>query len=74
MLSLSITRMAMTHLVPQMVPSVKCPPMVPPTTKAAETPLAGERQIPEVVLPENTFGVDVRIVEEVQRSVLRGSC
>jgi hypothetical protein len=42
--------------------------------KAAETPFAGERQIPEVALPENPFGVDVRIVEEVQRSILRGSC
>jgi hypothetical protein len=40
--------------------------------KAGETPFAGERPIPEVVLAENPFGVDVRIVEEVQRSFLRG--
>jgi hypothetical protein len=31
--------------------------------KAGETPLSGERQIPEVALPENPFGVDVRIVK-----------
>jgi len=42
--------------------------------KAGETPFAGERHIPEVALPENPFGVDVRIVEEVQRSIMRGSC
>jgi uncharacterized protein YprB with RNaseH-like and TPR domain len=40
--------------------------------KAGETPFARERQIPEVVLPENPFAVDVRIVEEIQRSFLRG--
>jgi hypothetical protein len=40
--------------------------------KAGETPFAGERQIPEVALPENPFGVDVRTVEEIQRSFLRG--
>jgi len=39
--------------------------------KAGETPFAGERRLPEVVLPENPFGVDVRTVEEVQRSFLR---
>ena len=40
--------------------------------KAGETPFARERQIPEVVLPENPFAVDVRMVEEIQRSFLRG--
>jgi len=40
--------------------------------KAGQTPFASERQIPEVVLPENSFGVDVRMVEEIQRSFLRG--
>jgi uncharacterized protein len=40
--------------------------------KAGQTPFAGERQIPEVVLPENPFGVDVRMIEEIQRSFLRG--
>jgi hypothetical protein len=40
--------------------------------KAGETPFAGERRIPEVVLPENPFGVDVRTVEEVQSSFSRG--
>jgi hypothetical protein len=40
--------------------------------KAGQTPFAGQRQIPEVVLPENPFAVDVRTVEEVQRSFLRG--
>jgi hypothetical protein len=40
--------------------------------KAGQTPFVGERQIPEVVLPENPFGVDVRIVEQIQRSFLRG--
>jgi hypothetical protein len=38
--------------------------------KAGETPFARERQIPEVVLPENPFGVDVIMVEEIQRSFL----
>jgi uncharacterized protein YprB with RNaseH-like and TPR domain len=42
--------------------------------KAGETPFAGETRLPEVVLPENPFGVDVRTVEEVQRSFLRGAC
>ena len=40
--------------------------------KAGETPFAGERRIPEVMLPENPFGVDVRTVEEVQSSFSRG--
>jgi uncharacterized protein YprB with RNaseH-like and TPR domain len=40
--------------------------------KAGETPFAGERRVPEVVLPENPFGVDVRTVEEVQSSFSRG--
>lgn len=40
--------------------------------KAGETPFARERQIPEVVLPANPFGVDVGIVEELQHSFLRG--
>jgi uncharacterized protein YprB with RNaseH-like and TPR domain len=40
--------------------------------KAGETPFSGERRIPEVELPENPFGVDVRTVAEVQSSFSRG--
>jgi len=41
--------------------------------KTGETPFAAVRKIPEVVLPENPFRVDVRTVAEVQHSILRGA-